>query len=616
MNKMILLLLVSLLTLVPTAHATEHIIAGEYVGVFNGFNWTGSTWQSDTDIVSGLVDVGTDSTPAVFQNDSTWYLISGNNSGVFIGYNWTGSTWQSDTDIVSGLGDVGARSTVATFQNDSTWYLIAGEAAGVFNGFNWTGSTWQSDTDIVSGLVDVGTDSTPAVFQNDSTWYLISGNNSGVFIGYNWTGSTWQSDTDIVSGLGNIVSRSAPTVFKNDSTWYLVAGNESGTFTGFNWTGSTWQSDTAIASGLGDVGAYSKPCYFDMGADQTPDPTSLTHSKGTTWVNHTWSAGTAPYITDSYNVSVNSTWHNGTTNAHYNNTPIPSGNWSNITVWAWNSTYSELSSGSVSENVQTSSAAAGAPDVTSSGYTDNLWPEVYDSKTFNITVNQTTECRWYINDTLKQTNSTPSLTHAYTNTSLEGGHWNFSAVVNNTNGSDIQTWNFEVGTDSITHIILADDPNNKSMIAKENITRVGTNVTDWGINLTYTFEGWTYYFRFTNGTEIMNATCASDNESMYFNGTSLLPIGVYFINATTDVLTANANQYFLFNNWTIDQTFSQIAANESNDICINWYNHTSGLHEAYYVGRGYNANAIIPANCSVFTFFDAETTIAVTPRTT
>ena len=225
-------------------------------------------WQSDSAIASGLGDSGYVSAPTVFQKDGTWYLISGEyvgfftGEGIFNGFNWTGSTWQNDSAIVSGLGGVGDIPAPTVFQKDGTWYLISGEYEGVFNGFNWTGSTWQNDSAIASGLGDVGLTSAPTVFQKDSTWYLIAGENDGVFNGYNWTGSTWQNDSAIVSGLGDVGIYSAPKVFQKDGTWYLISGEDDGVFNGYNWTGSTWQSDSAIASGLGDVGYNSAPTVF------------------------------------------------------------------------------------------------------------------------------------------------------------------------------------------------------------------------------------------------------------------------------------------------------------------------------------------------------------------
>ena len=90
----------------------------------------------------------------------------------------------SDNDIVSGLGDVGSYSTPAVFNKDGAWYMISGEEGGEFNGYNWTGTEWQSDPTIVSGLGDVGDYSAPTVFNKDGTWYLIAGDKFGLFCGY------------------------------------------------------------------------------------------------------------------------------------------------------------------------------------------------------------------------------------------------------------------------------------------------------------------------------------------------------------------------------------------------------------------------------------------------
>ena len=68
-----------------------------------------------------------------------------------------------------------------------------------------------------------------------------------------------------------------------------------------------------------------------------------------------------------------------------------------------------------------------------------------ESRTFNITVNQTVNISWQINGTEVQTNE--SVTEAvYTNTSAVVGIWNVSAIATNTtNGlSDMHTWMWSV----------------------------------------------------------------------------------------------------------------------------------------------------------------------------
>ena len=219
-------------------------------------------WQVDNAIVVGLPDVGGNSEPLGFQKDGTLYLIAGESSGIFNGFNWTGSTWQVDDAIVSGLGDIGTSSSPEVYYKDGTWYLISGEGAGTFNGFNWTGSTWQVDDAIVSGLGDVGSQSNPETFYKDGIWYLIAGRNEGTFNGFNWTGSTWQADTAIVSGLGDVGTGAISQIYNTTEGWYLIVGESTGIFYGFNWTGSTWQADDAIVLGLGDVGSDSAPTLF------------------------------------------------------------------------------------------------------------------------------------------------------------------------------------------------------------------------------------------------------------------------------------------------------------------------------------------------------------------
>ena len=173
---------------------TWYLIAGEGEGGFYGFQWTGRRWASDSAIVSGLPDflsVESCPRPTVFNKDGTWYLIFGENLGFhhgeFFGYNWTGSAWQSDPAIVSGLPAIGEIPSPDVFNKDGTWYLISGELYGVFYGFTWTGSEWQSEPAIVSGLGRVcvyGENSAPTVFNKDGTWYLISGEYNGGFYGW------------------------------------------------------------------------------------------------------------------------------------------------------------------------------------------------------------------------------------------------------------------------------------------------------------------------------------------------------------------------------------------------------------------------------------------------
>ncbi len=394
--------------------STWYLIAGRYDGGFNGWHWTGSTWTTNSTIISGLTDVGIGSAPAVFQKDSTWYLISGNNDGTWVGWHWTGSTWTTDSTIISGLTDVGSLATLAVFQKDSTWYLISGNNEGTWVGWHWTGSTWTTNSTIISGLGDVGTKSAPAVFQKDSTWYLISGNGDGTWVGWHWTGSTWTTDSTIISGLTDVGVMSVPSVFQMDSTWYLIAGANDGLWDGWNLPAPT---------------IYTPP-----------DPTTLQNTTAEGWVNYTWSAG-AGNVTDSYNVLLNAVWTNGSANP-YHNSGVGAGNWSNITVYAWNNSAGTLSAGSVSDqNIAPSPAAPAIPPAPTNlaNTTGNFWVNhtwsagagnVTDS--YNVLQNGT----WHNSTPYPYYNATLIPPHGYSNITVYA--YNSSSTGTLSAGSDTQ----------------------------------------------------------------------------------------------------------------------------------------------------------------------------------
>ncbi|RLG33558.1 hypothetical protein DRN97_04730 [Methanosarcinales archaeon] len=82
-----------------------------------------------------------------------------------------------------------------------------------------------------------------------------------------------------------------------------------------------------------------------------------------------------------------------------------------------------------------------------------------ESRTFNISINQTTDISWQINGTEVQTNE--SVTEAvYTNTSAVVGIWNVSAIaINTTNGtSDMHSWIWQVTSISALNITPTPTP--------------------------------------------------------------------------------------------------------------------------------------------------------------
>lgn len=83
----------------------------------------------------------------------------------------------------------------------------------------------------------------------------------------------------------------------------------------------------------------SKNPVAQLGAEENnifipPTPIINTVTQGNFWINDAYTAG-AGNITDSYNVSINGTWNNGTT-ALFTNTTLPAHGWKNVTIYAYN----------------------------------------------------------------------------------------------------------------------------------------------------------------------------------------------------------------------------------------------------------------------------------------
>ncbi len=127
----------------------------------------------------------------------------------------------------------------------------------------------------------------------------------------------------------------------------------------FSWTPATGRNDTYdvtfnVTDNINDPVSETITITVNTKAAvpvvyNPPNPVNFANTTGNFWVNHTWESGNGN-ITDSYNVTYNGTWHNGTS-SEFNTTDLNAHDWSNITVYAYNNTSSTLSSG-VDVNVQ------------------------------------------------------------------------------------------------------------------------------------------------------------------------------------------------------------------------------------------------------------------------
>ena len=155
-----------------------------------------------------------------------------------------------------------------------------------------------------------------------------------------------------------------------------------------------------------------------------------------------------------------------------NSTIVPDGIYTvNIT---WTNTMTGLGGQNNTETITVSSVAA--PDITHFAPLTPVSNNESESRTFNITIDQTVNVSWYINGTGVQTNE--SKTEAsYTNTSAVAGYWNVTAYVYNENGSDIQTWWWTVN-DTTPPEIVYHTPTGTNVPATTNITATFSKAMD------------------------------------------------------------------------------------------------------------------------------------------
>jgi hypothetical protein len=230
----------------------------------------------------------------------------------------------------------------------------------------------------------------------DITWYI---NGSSIYTNTSVT-SAWHNNSSAVSGIWNITA---------------FATNANGTaYKTWNWT---------VYAGLQIVS-------FEPLTDPSDSP-SATRAFNVT-ANQ---AANATWYIDSSAVQTNLT---PSTEISYTNTSAISGTW-NVTVIVNNS------NGTSSKQWNWSVFAA--PNITSYAPEMPVSDTVGASRSFNITADQTVNVSWQINSVEAQLNTSVSSGTVvwYNNSSAQPGNWNVSAIVSNVNGTDMQTWTWNVG---------------------------------------------------------------------------------------------------------------------------------------------------------------------------
>ena len=200
----------------------------------------------------------------------------------------------------------------------------------------------------------------------------LQNTNGEYWVNYTWSPGTGNVTDSYNVNLNGIWTNGTTDAFVNTSVgpegWANI------TVIAYNASGTGTESATNIYDNVqAPAGPIPTPTPTPTPTDTTPPaPSTLTNTTSNNWVNYTWTPGIG-VITDGYNVSMNDVWFN--TTETFLNSNVGAGNWSNITVWAWNATGAgNISATSVSANLQ---APAGPETIVSYGktvkYSKNVW---------------------------------------------------------------------------------------------------------------------------------------------------------------------------------------------------------------------------------------------------
>ncbi len=311
---------------ISNCYATGTVIGSSLVGGLVGTNdgtvansyATGNVTATDSSSAGGLIGQNLSGTV----NDYCYYSSTGSN------YNDVGKSTSyvnfTNLNFISGNSGLNWNANI-TAADDSNyiWKIIDGYTLPFFQ--------WQDTPEPLAPYVESLSPSSGNNNTDSSTafWINITG------CSFNITDTVFVNLTmdgqDVITGT--IDSNTYTTI---NATFDLTQAIEG------DWSLYVTNPDEQISTAK----------TFTVESIAIPSaPEGFTNTTGNFWVNHSWNADTSG-TTDSYNISYDGGWDNGTTNNYYNQTSGLSAHaWSNITVYAYNATDSTLSEG-VSDKVQ------------------------------------------------------------------------------------------------------------------------------------------------------------------------------------------------------------------------------------------------------------------------
>jgi len=471
-------------------------------------------------------------------NSSEWNINSGTGVVSWVTVDGNQGTYYYQINVTDNYSAV-AYYNFTVIVADSTPSVISNLANTTGNFWiNWTYTSGQrvSDYDIWIDDVDVGADTTNLYYNGTyaahaSKTISVRSHNHSLNVYSAWINQTTTIPNNVPTqnAIGNKNTNEGQevtvTITSTDAdTDVLTYGTNAtkGSLVGNVWTWTpdytesgvyTWYFNTTDGYGGLDTETITVTVTDVPQPSMPPSPINIGYTNASTWVNHTWEAGIGN-ITNSYNVSVNGIWYNGTTNTYYLHN-VGWNSWSNISVYAWNSTGSGLLNQTpISQSFKT---PIQPPDIPAINYYIN---NKTGDATLDITINQ-------FNGVLYSAGSNQSIdTWTWTTATKVGG--------DGTTNSTASKYYDTLGDTTVT-------------VVGNNATNGSTNTIIWTVHTVNDGSGegtdWDWakgYVKYPNGTAISGVLVSVNTTPAHTDTTDAFgyfEFDYYFIHNTPQTFT-------------------------------------------------------------------------------